>query len=175
MNKALAFFALLTGIAINSHAQRETITAISVCELLQNRLKYDGQMVEVRGLVEGSHEGAVLAAENCSGKIITEGFTWPNAIALVYDTSYDSPHVVDFVPDRNQIDRVDREASRIARKHPHAKIALTYVGLFETRTNLGRAPNFAGKLVPAGFGHGGACPAQLVIKTKKDLRVQSVK
>jgi hypothetical protein len=171
----IVFFVLITSTLVGGAAKSGKQTPISVCELLENRLKYDGEIVEVRGIVEGSVEGATLIGGQCRRTILTDGFTWPNAIFLASQVSYDSPHTVNFTRDQSQMDKTDREARRIKQKYPHAKIAYTYVGLFETRANLGQATNLAGELVPAGFGHMGACPAQLVVQTIKDPRVQSFK
>jgi len=168
-------FVMIVTTMVGDAAKSEIRSPISVCELLENRLKYDGQIVAVRGVVEGSTEGAALIGDHCLRPIVTQGYTWPNAISLSYDLSLDSPHTVNFTRNFRQIDRIDREARRIKQKYPDVKIAYTYVGLFETRAKLGQATNLTGEFVPAGFGHLGACPAQLVIQTVRDPRVQSSK
>jgi hypothetical protein len=175
MKAKIGFIVLAVSTVVSGDSKLDEEAPLSVCGLLEHRLQYNGKMVHVRGIVEGSPEGAALIGTRCAKAIVTDGFTWPNAIALAYHTDYNSPYTVDFTRDQDQIDRTNRELKRIRHKNPNAKILVTYVGLFETRTNLGQAVNLAGELIPAGFGHLNACPARLVIQTKKNARVLSVK
>ena len=54
---------------------------LSVCELLKNRLRFNGHMVAVRGLVEGGH-GSWLVGDKCPALVVSGGFTWPSAVAI---------------------------------------------------------------------------------------------
>ncbi|HKW97404.1 MAG TPA: hypothetical protein VJN43_06695 [Bryobacteraceae bacterium] len=135
-------------------------------------MKYDGKMVEVRGIDESWSEGWALSDANCPTHIVEKGLDFANAINLSLYLEITSPHwdSAAYIPDRDQIDKVDREVGHLRRMHPHDNIAVTYRGLFESRPIL-VSTNLAGGLTRAGFGHLGGCPGQLVIQTAKDPRV----
>lgn len=176
MNTRIATLVFVAGAVLNGGTQLEKHAPISVCELLESRFKYDGEMVEVRGIEDAGDEGSALLGENCAKTIVEQGLTFPNAINLAYHLDITSPHydTADFIVDTPQIDKVATQVERLRRRYPHAKIAVTYRGLFETRRTL-VGHNLGGGLSRVGFGHLGGCPGQLVIQTAKDPRVQTAK
>ena len=166
----LALFVVLAcGMTLRAESPKSGHGPLSVCELLENRLKYDGKMVEVR-VVEAGEE------EHCSKKIVTQGFTWPDAINLSLSVQPDDPHAdeVDFSTDHEALGRVRREEQRLIRAHPGARVSVTYVGLFITRASDDHlvAVGQSGQVVPNGFGHLNACIGELVLKTARNPRVE---
>jgi len=142
---------------------------LSVCMLLQGLETYNGRIVVVRGLVRSTSEGAWLIGEQCN-PLITKGFVWPSAIALVSPGNPDALHEADFQPDSNAIAKVMEKVKNMAPDPLKDRIILTYVGLFETRERLdgyiGKDANDKPRGI--GFGHLNAAPAQIQVKNASD-------
>lgn len=66
--------------------QKADIPVVTVCEALQDRSLYNGKAIIVVGRFVGTMEGTWLD-ENCERKIVTDGYTWINAISTTYVAS----------------------------------------------------------------------------------------
>jgi len=122
---------LVAGTLLNGGTQLRKHAPISVCELLENRLKYDGEMVEVRGILESSSHGPALLGAHCDEAIVIHGLTFPNAINLTYYLDVTSPHydTVDFTRDVRQT----RQESWKTRQRSYSEILNDSAVLLELR------------------------------------------
>jgi len=154
----------------------QELTHLSVCEAISNRSAYSGRVVEVRGIVMAGGHGIYLAPSgNCEYKLVTRGVVWPNIINLVFPNNR-SPDVYAHAPfeyDRQVIDDADRRVLKMGYRAGLDTETATYEGLFVTYNDLEKrvspgVPNaFRIGFGPVGLG----APAQLVIKTIKDVSV----
>lgn len=147
-------------------------TAVSVCEVLSKPLAFDGRIVTISGVEEGTDEGLWLAGD-CPTHWVTEGQAWPSVIALTMP-NVPAPlriHSVDFKFDIESERRLKLKLESLLAAAPKKCIAFTYTGLFETREDWSRArltyPDGTSKL--AGFGHLGEAPGQLLLKSADDV------
>lgn len=150
-----------------------SVPSVSVCQVLAEPLKFDGRLIELTGVQEGTDEGAWLAGPECPGVLKTLGYVWPSIIYLQMPDSPLCLHAVDFKYDFRSQKRVDQKYGALHRKFPDRCIVWKYTGLLETRADWSAAtavyPNGTRKLV--GFGHVDAAPAQLLLKQIDDVVV----
>jgi hypothetical protein len=162
---------------LRSYAQsaKQPTWPLTVCDLITQRDSYDGKLVTVRGEVIGSPEGTWLDADpSCGYHLVTNGVVWPNTIALAYpnNRSKDPNNHADFGIDWNAEKQADAIVDRLGFRADTDHLYETFVGLFRTYTDLDKRvnPNMPDAL-RLGFGHLGAAPALLLIKTRKDPAV----
>lgn len=150
--------ALLT--ATNTAAQEP----ISVCELLDRRIEFDGKWVAVQGLIEGGSEGSWL--EGHCPPLLSQGHEWPGVIALEHRSAMRSD-ALRFDQDHRALNALKREYIRRT-KRGDRDIQVVYHGLFQTHQDLAaRVHRFPpdGRVITLGFGHLGFAPAQLIVKS----------
>jgi hypothetical protein len=149
-----------------------TLKPLSVCTLLQELETYNGKTVVVRGVVRGTSEGTWLMGEGCK-PLVTKGFVWPSAIALVAPGNPDTLHEPDFEPDRDMIAKVMQKVRSMAPDPLKDRVILTYTGLFETREKLDAyiGTDACGKPWGFGFGHLNEAPAQIQVRSVSDPSV----
>ncbi len=146
---------------------------LSVCEVLSDPLKYDGRIITIRDTGGATDEGAWLSSSACPGVFTTGGYRWPSMIALEVPTL--APplrlHPVDFEYDWAAGKKFERKYRRLHRRLPDDCLRFTITGLLETRTDWSPFkrvyPN--GIWEYTGFGHLGAAPAQLIMKSQDDV------
>lgn len=160
-------------LALSWCAQAADGGPLTIWELIQRRLEFNGRMVVVRGAVGVGGHGIWLApVGECTYKLVTKGVPWPNVINLKYPTikSQDPDDRADFNPDWTALRRADREALHAGHDVRVNHMIATYTGLFRTFQDLENrvSPGVAGAL-RLGFGPG--APAQLLIKTIKDVEI----
>lgn len=162
----------LSGLAFCAKAADSQVP-LSVCDLIIHRTELSGQMVTVRGTVAvGGHGTWLAASQDCAYKLITRGVVWPNIVYLTYpDNQSKSPSDhAGFEVDWSAIRRADKEAVK-GGYDPKANCEVaTYTGLFVTYHDLEDrvTPNLPGAL-RLGFGPSLGAPAELLIKTVKDV------
>jgi hypothetical protein len=146
---------------------------LTVCDILSTPLRYDGQLVRIRGSIDATDEGSWFVGESCSGIVVTEGHVWPSQIALVMPDirSELRLHSVDFQFDRESERRIDRKYAQLRRAVSDECLSWAYSGLFETRRDWSEAMviYFNGTRRLIGFGHLGESPGQLLLKSKDDV------
>ena len=147
---------------------------LTVCEILKEPLKWDGQVVTVRDHTQGTDEGAWLAGKECRGIFVTNGHVvWPSMIALGTPSLPGNLHSPDFTYDVDSERRVSAKGEELAKSVPWSCLVSTYTGLFETRRDWAAArvtyPNGTSKV--RGFGHLGAAPAQSLLRSADDIEV----
>jgi hypothetical protein len=163
---------VLTALGLSTVIFAEDLPIRSICDVLHDPSKLNGKLIAVRGYEFSTDEGVFLKG-NCKDSLETQGVTWPNLISLAYPGGSFALHEVDFTVDRDAI----AAASDLVRRYKEPKrVWLTYVGLLETREpfNLQVYTDKSGKKRPAGFGNGAVAPAQLLIKTVKDVVVEKL-
>jgi hypothetical protein len=163
---------LLTAAQVE-HRDEAPSRALTVCGVLSAPLKYDGRIVQIRGRLEGTSEGAWLAGDTCPGVFVTEGQVWPSHLFL---GAPDMPaplrlHHVDFSYDFDSERRTMAKASALLKSVPARCLVFTYTGMFETRADWSRAkavrPDGTWKYL--GFGHLNGSPGQLLVKSEDDV------
>lgn len=146
---------------------------LTVCEVLSRLSFYRGQGITVRGELRRGDEGRALSGEGCRS-LITDGYHWssPSAIALTYSESsgvQDSKSETQTV----KLEHVDPNLLKAAGRGD--KIYVTVTGQLETRVHFEMVLRGDGKVVPYGYGHLNACPAQLVYHEMKEVEVVPAK
>jgi hypothetical protein len=161
-------FALAPGIAQESDP--ETIT---VCDALRDPLQYNGKIVALRGYLVSTDEGSWLNGD-CKERLkTTSDLEWPNAVWVGGPRSA-AIHNLTFERDERAMEQVRKQIAQAAKGLERYRIWVTYIGLFETWTNIKAAVYLdkSGSPRLAGFGHLGSAPAQLFIKTAEDAVVE---
>lgn len=147
---------------------------LTVCELLKEPLKWDGQVVTVRDQTQGTDEGSWLVGKECPGAFVTNGdVVWPSMIALWTPSLPGHLHSPDFTYDVDSGRRVWDKGEKLAKSVPWSCLVSTYTGLFETRRDWAAArtvyPNGTSRVI--GFGHQGAAPAELLVRSADNIEV----
>jgi hypothetical protein len=146
---------------------------LTVCDILNTPLRYDGQLVRIRGSIGATDEGSWFVDESCAGILVTEGHVWPSQIALVMpDIRFELRlHSVDFQFDWESERRIEPKYAQLRRTVSDECLSWTYTGLFETRRDWSKAkliyPNGTWRLI--GFGHLSESPGQLLLKSEDDV------
>jgi hypothetical protein len=146
---------------------------LSVCELIEHRNEYNGELVAVRATLEGTSEGMWLtAAKDCKYRLVTKGFTWPNAISLEYpNNNSDNPlDHADFDVDWKAVYTLGAVVPQGFNRETD-EVVKTYVGLFQTYGDLeNRVSSENSHAFKDGFGHLGGLPGRILVKTVRDVR-----
>lgn len=129
---------------------------ISVCDLFKNIAGYRNQLVTVRGVYWFG------LRQSCKAPFITQGHSWPLALNLVGSTSASDSASVPFVTDDIAWDKLDLSAIALAKAGRKAELWVTVVGLL-------RAPASYFRGGAGGYGHLNVFPAELVIKTVRNI------
>lgn len=143
---------------------------MSVCEVLPKLGSYRGKMVALRGRLYVGEEVFFLKGVDCPRTFVTDGHKWPPAIDL---TGSDER-----IPSGERPIQFDTEEDAAKKLHEISQKArsgrevwVTVIGQLRVRkkyvpvhTNYGILWN--------GYGHLGVYPAQLVIRTLKDVAVK---
>jgi hypothetical protein len=167
--------ALSLGLSVGLFAQSgkkesSSLPVLTVCEILSNPLKYDGQLIRIRGVTSGTSEGAWFVGDDCPGVFVTEGYVWPALISLELPGNPLQLHPVDFQFSFESQEKLAQEYKRLKRRVSEDCIAWTYTGVFETRKDWTGAEAKTidqGRL--RGFGHANAAPGQLLLKSADDV------
>lgn len=68
------------------------IAPVTVCELLANPVAYDGKDIALLGKFDDSHfDGQWLSEDNCGSNLVTDGYAWPNKVAIGSGSSGPTP------------------------------------------------------------------------------------
>jgi hypothetical protein len=135
--------------------------ALSVCEILSKRLRYDGQIVRVRDRTVGTSEGFWLKGYECPGIVTTDGYVWDSLISIARPGYPLQIHHVDFEFDEESEHRLLPKYRELLRRIPKECIQWTYTGMFETRRDW----TWTSLKTPRGFGHLGRAPGEIIIKS----------
>jgi hypothetical protein len=140
---------------------------LSVCTVLANRLKYDGQMLRIRGQNTGSGESSSITDTHCPGVLATEGHEWPWAIALTSPNGIKDRNVGFRFDDKSMRGLADKLAQLRPQMTSRDCLVVTVTGLFETHKEW----TFTSLGTPRGFGHLNGAIAQLILKSYDDVEI----
>ncbi len=145
---------------------------VSICDLFEDPVKWNGVLIKVSGdLAPGSGEGGPwLSGLKCKAQIVVKGARFPNLIELTDPKDRSRLHQTDLEWDEQSRDRLAHMIYSIDRQAEH--IYATVVGIFETRVPLDRLVDETAPSPDRGFGHMGGTPAQILVKTITDFRVE---
>jgi hypothetical protein len=164
--KGLLAFAVLLLCEGTSLAQE--VSQIPFCEAITDLARWNGAMVEIRGVVEG-RRGYWLSGRDCKAALAFEGLTFENIMALT-DPKSDARllvHRVDYVWDERNRQRFGNAVDEAV--YTGRILRATVVGLLETRTPLTALARFRERVGYFGFGDQGVGPAQILVKEARDI------
>ncbi|HSR09340.1 MAG TPA: hypothetical protein VLM42_19565 [Bryobacteraceae bacterium] len=171
---AVAFVPILAPSAQTGKTAEAPIPTFTVCEILAQRVEYDGKMVRIRASIFGTDEGVWFVGD-CPGVVSTDGHVWPSTISMQVASSEMAPsshdHPVNFASDYRSEKKLWPKLRRIGRKVPEECVIWTYTGLFETRDIYPKVTYPKAPPAYIGFGQASAAPAQLIWKTAEDVNV----
>lgn len=135
---------------------------LSVCDVLQNPARLRGRVLSIRGFAVATEEGSWLGGD-CRDHLVTKGLTWPNTIWLLVTGG------TDFAG----LERIRKQISR-ERSSSADRVWITYVGMLETKSSIEEEVGLDDKGGPhrLGFGHLNDAPAQLDVRTAKDVVIE---
>ena len=165
--------------AMATAATAQSPQMVPVCDLFDGLTRWNGAMIEVTAYIEaqpspGSAENDIwLSGRNCPSSLVVKGITFPNTINLsdpqVRATRI---HAVTFEWEESSRNLLSSMLARLDRRNEY--ILATVIGVFETRTPLDdlvvvdRA-HPKGNMM--GFGLQGPHPAQILVRTIRNLRI----
>jgi hypothetical protein len=161
---------LLVAFSLLAAPQTPESAAISVCTVLADRLRLNGKIISVRGYEESTDDGSWLKGD-CKTHVTTDGHVWPDLIWLSV-SHLDTLHEIRFKTDMDALRRFGDMTAKAARSGHKYRVWVTYVGMFETEGELGIGGGKVGPDHGTGLGHLNGAPAQLVIKTVRDLKIE---
>ena len=141
------------------------IPVLTACEILSQRMNYNGKLVSIRASIHSTDEGVWLDGKNCPGLITSDEYAWPSMIAV------QTADPRDFTSSYEGLRKLGPKLKRLGRRTPDRCIIWTYTGVFETRATYEKVSYPNGSSTYIGFGHLGAAPAQLLWKTADDVNV----
>jgi hypothetical protein len=172
---------VLVSIATYANSQEtDWLKTLSVCDVLRDLPKLNGQIVAVRGAFVATDEGWWLEADNCRDGLQTGDFKWPSHLWLTSPQAIASmdPRLketqrtawglgeIGFRQDKRAFAEFFATVKQRSSDQP-VRIVATFLGLLETYKDLTlrirRYPS--GVVAGYGFGHLGASPAQVVLKS----------
>lgn len=147
---------------------------LSVCDAIAKRIenRASGGRAWRR---DGWRTWNLLASNKCADELGARGVTWPNFINLVLANN-SSPNINEHAPfetDQQSIDAAQKYLRTAGYRAGVDREVATYTGLFLMYPDLDRQGNVSVQnAIILGFGPVGLrAPAQLVIKTIKDVSV----
>jgi hypothetical protein len=156
--------------------------ALTVCQALSELDRYRGEIVEIRGLVQGNlYHGLVLRDFEIKGEcpmLAKSGRHWPSAIRFSFPPANYSPPdgPLNFVPDTEVINKFLEDIRRLfqeAETNHNYNICYraTFIGELRSRKDISisifKENSYAGN----GYGQAGQYPAVLHLKTIVDLHL----
>jgi len=169
--------ALVSDRSLMSQEPRAELSTIPVCRLFEDLRSYSGRMVQVRGRLITSRRGWALGEDNCPHAFETYGLKWGTAVELQRAGSGLVKPPVGFSPDIAALDRMEKLLcflNETTAEELGVQIVGTFVGELRTRDKYGPPVTPSGRSAGTGFGDLGALPAQLVLRTVKDLVIRQI-
>jgi hypothetical protein len=158
----------------------QSAKVVDVCELLSDMSRWNGQFVQFDAKIDkgGGEQGPWVEALECLSKVKIGQVEFPNALEITDPQSPQRLHHVEFERDEDSRTQFRSLLAQIKDRRTEY-VRGTVVGVFETRTPLSKLvvinkawPN---GLPAGGFGHLGSAPAQILVKTITDMRIEKRK
>jgi hypothetical protein len=171
-------------ILISSVLAEQPQESIEICELLRDLEKYNGKIVTVRAFVNGGRRHGYYLVDTRP-----DGYKKEIPCPSMPNSKSDWPPTIDFVWPSNTVLRrnpapFERDTTAegklneaisnvVQEKNPDRKVLATFVGQIRTRPSITILHDKAENgYFGTGYGHLGMHPAQLVIKTVLDIRIE---
>ncbi len=130
--------------------QDAELKPITVCEVLDNLMLYQGKVIAIAGSLVTNEEGVWLSSKSCPKPFLTEGYAWPREMAI------------NLVRDKSRAVKVDPALDNVSnRAAPDEYVWVIVTGKLETKSHFEMVLRTDGSRVPYGFGHLNLSPAQL--------------
>jgi hypothetical protein len=160
-------FGLVFLVSLPAEAALPVVPVLSVCEVLDNRLEYNGKTVIVVGKVVRTMEGEWLDQE-CGHELLIDGYGWAYSISLSYlGSSAKAPpsKPAGFQWNSSLLLRKLEEVQKTTKLSPamqplYSEEWAAVFGRFDTLEKLPISAGYPKR--PSGFGQLGGAPAQLV-------------
>jgi hypothetical protein len=167
--RIVAYFAasLILFVAFSPLIADEKPPSKTVCEALDEIIALDGQIVAIRGEVNG-FQGGWIEGKNCERHIEVRGHPFPDRIAITSPTSLARVHIPSFGASRKSVTDLNSALGEAIRRH--GVVVATLIGLLETRLDRNQLISRSGQRI--GFGHLGHAPAQLLLKEVIDITIE---
>lgn len=149
-------------IALQVQGAAVSVVPLTICELYDNLRFYNGKQIVIRGQLSQGEEGTYLTGEKCEKELVTNGYTWQNPAPLW------------LLPSRTG-QWNDQSVSKRVRGATGGSILVTVVGRLTAKESYEIVRRGDGRVVPFGFGHLNASPAQLVYWEVKEVSVAAGK
>ncbi len=134
---------------------------MTICDLFRNLKSHANKMITLKGVVLAS-PSYTIGETGCPEAFVTDGFRWPTTVVLEFPAGEAMAS-----PARTSLDKLNRAVLGAPKG---AKISVTVTGTLKLKERYRRAQTHYGTL-GTGFGHLGASPALLVVKTIDDITV----
>ena len=142
------------------------VIKVDACEILGDPVLWNGVMVRASGQLQSSsgEGGPWLSGKDCKSELLIKGERFANIIQLT-DPQNDSDriHRVEYTWDERS--RSELRAAVAAMRTSKERFDIEVVGTFETRVPLTLLINENARFKDHGFGHMGAAPAQILVKS----------
>lgn len=151
---------LLSGTVLCGGSPRPRV--LSICEVLRNPARLRGRVLSIRGFLVTTEEGSWLSGD-CRDHLVTKGLTWSNAIWILVTGETDFP----------ALERMGEKVSR-ERRGQADRVWVTYVGMLETKSSMDDEVGLddKGSTRRLGFGHLNDAPAQIDVRTARDVVIE---
>jgi hypothetical protein len=120
MRQLMRPFSLILVLAVAAASQRKQASdhasqgALSVCDILAEPLRYNHQVVTIRGVSVGTGEGWWIEADKtCGTPLKTYGNTWPSTIWVQWIGERPPRPDVGFFSEDSAVKRIDKQARRM--------------------------------------------------------------
>jgi len=147
---------------------RKSADSLTVCELFEHLRRYDGRLITITGPMIRRPDYTVGQVD-CVHRFVTNGFTWPSMVML--DTTaaaeiHGAPAA--FSTDQASLHPLDVAMSTLAKEN---EVWVTVTGELRLKKHYHSVHTNYGVLGD-GYGHLGASPALLLIKTVDRVEVR---
>ena len=135
---------------------------LSVCEVMARLESHANRVVRVIGEFGSGPEQFSLYETSCKTPFKTRGYSWPPAFNLVSPGNLGAPSALPFVPDVSSIQAFHEAVRKVGSLGVVGCLIVT--GMVQVRGDYYDGAQSSGNR-GRGFGHMGALPAQLILKS----------
>ena len=137
---------------------------LTVCDVLAvDPTRFNGEVITVKGLLEGTNEGTWLVGE-CKTHLVTKGLAWGNSLSVSVDNNEDA---------LSSWEKFGEQLKRLHANRQRDRVWVTINGRLETRASMDDAvvqmPYGPRR---AGFGHMADAPAEIHVISVGDVMVE---
>ena len=166
-------------VALSDAQDLKPIARLSVCELLKQPSKFNGRVIELRGIYFVGGHGLYLAGAGCEAALVTKDKRWEPMIWVENSREKTESRGLNFERvKKTELEIATAKFREMSRRGVWAnkisQVIVTYLCIFETHDSF---DTMIGALaddipVPIGFGDQGVAPGQIFIDSVKDIVVK---